>query len=464
MAHHSPSTLPDPECRQSTPSLAAELSGWGKRSAAFSVTPGMAGRVDVAYERLLHHLQDGKSPIYGVHSGFGSNVASPRDPQSWRATQAELLQYLQVGVGDPLPESVVRRALRLQILKVAKGYSGVHPDTFRDLVTLSADSNLPPVPCFGSLGASGDLVPMAHAVAPLFAERGPRGPRDVIGLVNTNAMMSSLAIECLTDVQLLWRLACSITAATSLGLGATVEPFDPTILALNERQEGIGRAGAAICAARAQLETSLALAATVSSDCIQERYSVRCAPQILGNIAENLDFAAVRITAEAVSVADNPIVLPGAMWHGGLFYAAGLATAADLMADAAARLAEMVDRQVLLLVGVDTNHGLPENLAAPGFCHVKGLHQLISALNQSLRASAVPSRLLSFSCEGNNQDVVPCAMAALLRVRESAGIARRALNAASFCAERAVHLRHGRALPAHLNLNSWNQYEPERLS
>jgi histidine ammonia-lyase len=282
--------------------------------------------------------------------------------------------------------------------------------------------------------------------------------------VNTNAMMSSLALECLIDIRSLWQLACEITAATSLALSAVLEPFAPRVLELNVRQEGTARAGSALCLARANLERRLALAPTESSGTIQERYSVRCAPQILGNLAENLDFAELRIVAEAVSVADNPIVLPGAMWHGGLFYASGLATAADLMADAAGRLAEMVDRQVLLLVGIDTNHGLPENLAAPGFCHLKGVHQLISALNQSLRACAVPSRLLSFSCEGNNQDVVPCAMAALLGVRESSSIARRALNAAAFCAERAVHLRHGQPLPAHLNLNSWNDYEPTRLS
>jgi histidine ammonia-lyase len=449
--------------RRSAEAVAEELAGWGERSASFVVTSDMKHNIAVAHDRLLGHLEGSTTRIYGVHSGFGSNVDSARDPKSWRANQAELLQYLQVGVGDPLPSAVVRRALRLQALKLAKGYSGVHPETFRRLVILSGAPELPRVPCYGSLGASGDLVPMAHAVAPVFAEDGPRGPRDVIGLVNTNAMMSSLALECLVDVRSLWRLSCGITAATSLGLGATFEPFDPEVLELNELQTGIARAGAAICRARGELEQRLGLA-PVSAGTIQERYSVRCAPQILGNLAENLEFATTRIVAEAVSVADNPLVLRGGMWHGGLFYASGLATAADLMADAAGRLAEMVDRQVLLLVGVDTSHGLPENLASPGYCHVKGVHQLLSALNQSLRASAVPSRLLSFSCEGNNQDVVPCAMAALLRVRESLGIARQALGAAAFCAERAVHLRHALPLPAHLNLSAWNEYEPQRLS
>lgn len=444
--------------------LADELFGWGERGARFCVTTDMTRRVHAAHELLRHHMHAEKAPIYGVHSGFGSNVDSARDPLAWQASQAELLQYLQVGVGEPLAPTVVRRALRLQVSKVAQGYSGIHPETFQRLVTLTEAAGLPPVPCFGSLGASGDLIPMAHAVAPLFEDRGPLGPRDVIGLVNTNAMMSSLALECLFEVRSLWRLACSITAATSLGLAAVLDPFNPDILEINDRQAGVYRAGAAICRARADLERKLGLPPTTSSTTIQERYSIRCAPQILGNLTENLDFATTRILAEALSVADNPLVLRAGMWHGGLFYAAGLATAADLMADAVARVAEMADRQVLLLVGVDTNHGLPENLGAPGFCHVKGVHQLISALNQSLRASAVPSRLLSFSCEGNNQDVVPCAMAALLRVHESAAIARRALNAAAFCAERAVHLRHGRELPAELNLAAWSAYEPTRLS
>jgi histidine ammonia-lyase len=305
---------------------------------------------------------------------------------------------------------------------------------------------------------------MAHAVAPLFAQTPPRAPRDVLSLVNTNAMMASLALECLERAWERHDEAIVITATASLALGLTSEHFDPRILALNTHQLAVTEAGRAICLARQRLVASHNPRPAGAGTPVQERYSVRCAPQVLGNAAEGLRFAGARILAEALSVADNPIVLEDGMWHGGLFYAAGLATAADLMHDAVARYAEMVDRQVLLLVTPNTSHGLPENLAAPGALHVKGIHQLLSALNQSLRSRAVPARQLSFSCEGNNQDIVPCGMATLLAVDESLALAGQAMRAAAFCAERALCLRAGVDLPAALRLDAWRDYDVCRLT
>lgn len=421
-------------------------------------------KIGVAHDRLRRHLEAPDARVYGIHTGFGADVGSARDPVDWQRNQLDLLEYLCVGVGPALDDRVVRRALRLQAMKSAHGLSGIHPDTHADLVTLSDHASLPTVPCYGSLGASGDLVPMAHAIAPLFAQTLPRAPRDVLSLVNTNAMMSSLALECLERAWELHREAILVTAATSLALGLTSEHFDPSVLGLNLHQPAIKGAGREICVARERLATSHGPLPQTAGTPVQERYSVRCAPQVLGNAAEGLRFAGERILAEALSVADNPIVLEDGMWHGGLFYAAGLATAADLMHDAVARYAEMVDRQVLLLVTSNTSHGLPENLAAPGALHVKGIHQLLSALNQSLRSRAVPARQLSFSCEGNNQDIVPCGMAALLSLQESLALGKQVMRGAAFCAERALHLRAGSTIPVALRLDAWAEYDVSRLA
>lgn len=420
--------------------------------------------IAAAHARLRHHLAAPQARIYGIHTGYGADIDSARDPLDWQRNQLELLTYLCVGVGPALPDRVVRRALRLQAMKVARGLSGLHPDTHADLLALADQPCLPAVPCYGSLGASGDLIPMAHAIAPLFATTLSRAPRDVLCLVNTNAMMSSLALECLEQVWELHHEAIRVTAAASLALGLRSEHFDPKVLALNTHQLAVTQAGGDICLARERLAISHASPPQGAGTPVQERYSVRCAPQVLGNAAEGLRFAGERILAEALSVADNPIVLEDGMWHGGLFYAAGLATAADLMHDAVARTAEMVDRQVLLLVTASTSHGLPENLASPGALHVKGIHQLLSALNQSLRGRAVPARQMSFSCEGNNQDIVPCGMAALLALDESLALARQAMRAAAFCAERALCLRAGMELPAALSLAAWNEYDVRRLT
>jgi len=437
-----------------------ELAVWGDLECPFSASPEDHASVAAAHRRLMLHVNEGGRRIYGLHTGYGANVDSLRDPEQWRTHQSDLLTYLAVGVGEPFSDRVVRRALRLQAWKVAQGLSGIHPATYSALIELSARPILPRVPSYGSLGASGDLVPMAHAVAPLFETEAPRGPRDVIGLVNTNAMMSSLALECLDEVRAQWQRTVTVTAAASLALGVPDEPFDPKVLSLNSRQTQITRAGAAIVNARQRLLDGMGCRERPRNEVVQERYSIRCAPQVLGNLLENVNFTDQRILAEALSVADNPLVLDDGMWHGGLFYASGLASAADLMTDAAVRIGELVDRQVLLLVGADTNHGLPENLTSPGALHVKGIHQLLSSLNQGLRAGGVPSRNLSFSCEGNNQDVVPCGMVALVQLQRLLELSRQALRAASFCAERAVRLRYGRPLPDYLHLGAWPTYEP----
>lgn len=443
--------------------MLSRLLAWGDRHETYAPDCGELARLEAAHRRLELSTTRTGTRIYGIHTGYGANVSSGREAADWRQNQLDLLAYLCVGVGPALPDRVVRRALRLQAWKAARGVSGIHPQTHVDLLALADGAQLPAVPCYGSLGASGDLVPMAHAVAPIFAATPPRAPRDVLSLVNTNAMMSSLAVDCFERTRHLHSLTSTVTAAASVALGVSDEPFDPAVLGLNRLQPAVADAGRFICAERRRILRATAALQPVDGAPLQERYSIRCAPQVLGNAQESLRFSGERILAEALSVADNPLVLDTGIWHGGLFYAAGLATAADLLHDVIARCAEMVDRQVLLLVDPTTSHGLPENLEAPGALHVKGIHQLLSSLNQALRGRGVPSRQLSFSCEGNNQDIVPCGMTALLGLADSLGIAEQALRAAAFCAERAICLRSGLKVPPELQLQGWPSYESQRL-
>ena len=192
---------------------------------------------------------------------------------------------------------------------------------------------------------------------------------------------------------------------------------------------------------------------------MQERYSVRCAPQILGNASSLLQEAQKKIVLEANLVADNPLILPEKAWHGGHFYTAALATACDHCLEVVARCTELMDRQILLLMHPNTNHGLPENLAAPGASHTKGLHQLISSLQQQVRSLSLPSRLMSFSAEGNNQDVLPCTMAALHNLNASLELAVSLGSAAEFVSERAALMRHQSDLPKRLYLDHWKKKE-----
>ena len=161
-------------------------------------------KVFKSYHNLMEVMNSSNNTIYGIHTGYGSNVNETKKSDDWKNDQIELLHYLKVGTGQLLDERIVRRALRIQALNIAKGYSGTSPQIYKKLWEIASRDTLAKVPMFGSLGASGDLIPMAHAVYPIFEEIEPMGPRDVISLVNTNSMMVSYAIELHQGFTLRW--------------------------------------------------------------------------------------------------------------------------------------------------------------------------------------------------------------------------------------------------------------------
>jgi len=439
----------------------------GEASSHFETTAGEWRRAQHAYDALIAFLErHPERRVYGIHTYYGADIEDARDPGDWRRQQEELLGYLHVGVGDPLPERVVRRALRLQAKKALQGHSAIHPETIAALIDLADGTALPMVPRYGSLGASGDLVPMAHAIAPVIRAAGARGPRDVLGLVNTNAMMSALAIELFAETIELHAAACRVTGLASLALGLDAEFCTGGTLAINPAHHRNREAGAMIEAARRRFLAAHALTTRERdpASAPQPRYSLRCAPQVFGNALAQLHFAAERIAAEALSVSDNPIIAGGgpeediAIAHGGLFYTAGLATAADQLADVVCKCAEVLNRQTFLLVDPDESGGLPRNLETARGDHVKGIHQLVNALEQSLRAGGVPARNLTSPAEGYNQDIVPGSMAALLSLGERIAVARELTRGAAFIAERGALLRHDAPLPERLALAAWPAY------
>ncbi len=425
----------------------------GERDAVWPVEPdGARVRVHNAQARLQLAI-DGGAVVYGTHTDFGADVG--RTSHEPGAQQLQLLRYLLVGTGPAFPDRVVRRALRVQVNKLARGFSGIHMDSWDRLVALSNAPTLPRVPREGSLGASGDLIPMVHAVAPIFANGIP-GPRDVIACVNTNAMMVAWAADQLARANRLLARAHRVTALTMASLGVDPTCLAPDALALADTEWA--RAGARIARhLSAWHRTHEAPPVTPITDApLQAAYSIRCAPQVLGTVAANLRDARRRVLEQADAVTDNPLILgDGRIWHGGLFYAAPLATVADLLVDAACRIGELLDRQVLRLVTPAFSHGLPPNLAVAGESHVKGLHQLASALAQELRGYATLSCVRSFSSESHNQDVVPAAMTALHQAHRALRVTARIGRIAEFVAGRAALLRATGECPAAFRIESW---------
>lgn len=412
-------------------------------------------KVEAAYNRLNQTIESAQYPIYGVHTGWGHNVRDKKDPTKWQEDQLELLTYLKVGVGEKLPEKVVRRALRIQALKVSKGYSGTSPQTYTALWRLAESHTIPEIPRYGSLGASGDLVSMAHAIYPLFENKRPQGPRDVISLVNTNSMMTSWGIENYRRLQDMSEQFIKFLGLVSIALDANVDHIDPTGFQMNPQEEPLNVCRL-ILQARNGFLAENGMEPRREKTCVQERYSFRCAPHILGQIFRNFKYVQRLLEDEASMVSDNPLILEdGSPWHGGHFYAIGVATAADLMADACVRISELIDRNILNLVDPDLSKGLPTNLRVGPYDHTKGLHQLLSSLHQRIKSLQTPSAQMSFSCEGNNQDVVPCGMNAQNQVSDLLDLLKESLRAGLFCAYRGAYQRIGEPLPSRFRLNNW---------
>lgn len=414
-----------------------------------------AERVMKGHQALVNLMERDKVQIYGLHTHYGFNVKDKISKDDWRAHQRQLLEYLCVGVGEPLEDQVVRLALRLQTLKVSHGRSGTHPKTFKRLIQLSHAKHMPVVPSMGSLGASGDLIPMAHAVRPIFEDHPVEGPRDVISLVNTNAMMSAYASTNLQRIEELLFACEKVVALNIFSSGCDRSFLDRSLLrefhCFDSIEDFLNRVNHTL----ANLGE-----AYLSKDHLQHPYSLRCSPEVFGLAWKSMGLAHKTIESESVALADNPILSEDgqSMLHGGLFYANGIAWASDQLNDVMGRVGELLDRQVLLMMDPNFSGGLSDNLSWGEPIHCKGIHQLISSLHQDLRSRALPSRIMSFSCESNNQDVVPCGMTAQNGVSQSLKTFKELVRASSFVGLRGAFERMQISLPEALKISQFHSF------
>lgn len=430
-------------------SFLQEAQGLARADYLFNLEASSYKKIEESWKNFQAHLKSNKK-IYGTHTHFGAQI-SRECKTSHAEHQKELIRYLQVGVGSFFKEGVVRRALRLQVKKMALGLSGVSPQTMAALIAYSNSQEIAPVPQDGSLGASGDLIPMAHALGPLFEQIEP-GARDALALVNTNSMVVSHAIDLFLESRKLILNSLSITVKILLATQTSQEML--TLFEIDEIKEQRPRCAQVALWMKKQIHGRQESETKPQEAQGQPRYSLRCSPLVFGLALDLLEEVQKKIELEYRSLADNPVITQEAIYHGGLFYTVYLASASDQLMEAIARVAEMLDRQVLLLMDPELSSGLSYNLEYPGLSHCKGIHQLISSLYQRLRSFGVPSWQMSFSAESNNQDIVPASMQAWNRIQDMLGSFRSLVKAADFCATRALAIRGGQ-IPA--SLESWSQ-------
>ncbi|MFL6297003.1 MAG: histidine ammonia-lyase, partial [Actinomycetes bacterium] len=368
------------------------------------------------------------------------------------------------GVGEPLPDDVVRGLLLLRARTLTAGYSGVRVELPAKLLELLEHDLLPVIPGKGSVGASGDLAQLAHLALPLLGEGevlvdGRRRPaaeglrlagleplrlsfKEGLSLVNGTEGMLALACLAIADAEALAAMADVACAMSIEGLLGTDRPFQAR---LHELRPHPGQMASA-----ANLRTMLAgspiLASHRHSDhAIQDAYSLRCAPQVHGACRDVVAFARQVAERELGSVTDNPVVFASSdeVISVGNFHGQPLAFVLDFLAIALAELADISERRVDRLLDPALNHDLPPFLARdPGLNSGLMLTQYTAAaLVADNKVLAHPASVDSIPTSGNQEDHVSMGWTAGLKLRRVVGNVRRALAIEALCAAQAIDLR-----------------------
>ncbi|HEV7263626.1 MAG TPA: histidine ammonia-lyase [Falsiroseomonas sp.] len=390
----------------------------------------------------LHARLAGGEALYGVNTGFGKLASTRIAPEQLAQLQLNLIRSHAAGTGAFLPAPVVRLILALKALSLARGASGVRPEVIEALLALLQHDVLPAIPAKGSVGASGDLAPLAHMSLVLIGEGeafhqdrvldGTQalalaniaplalGPKEGLALLNGTQVSTALALAGLFAAGDLLKTALVASALSLDAARGSDTPFDPRIHALRG-QPGQIRVAAALrtLIAGSQIRDSHREGDTR----VQDPYSLRCQPQVAGACLDLLDNAAAVLLREANAVTDNPLVTDeGEVLSGGNFHAEPVAFAADTIALAIAELGAISERRIALLTDPALNSGLPAFLVADsgvnsGFMIAQVTSAALTAEN---RALAVPRSTDSLPTSANQEDHVSMATAAGLRLAEMA--------------------------------------------
>ncbi|MEA3201721.1 MAG: histidine ammonia-lyase [Thermoplasmata archaeon] len=423
---------------------------------------GVTSDARLPISRMQVERYDAKSGVaYGVTTGFGE-LARVRIPaEDLEALQRNLLLSHACGVGDPLPDEVVRALLLLRAASLAVGLSGVRVETVEAILALLNHDITPVVPSRGSLGASGDLVPLAHASLVLIGEGEARHqgklisgreamaaaglaplvlqPKEGLALINGTQMMSALLALAVHDGWALVRTA-EVAAAMSIeALLGSVAPFDARLQAARPHP------GQAETAAhlRALLEGSGIVASHADCDRVQDAYSLRCTPQVLGPVRDALRHAQERLEVELSSVTDNPLILEDGAHSGGNFHGENLGLLCAYLAPALAEVAALAERRVARLVDPRLSEGLPAFLVEKSGLN-SGLmipQYVAAALVLENQVLAHPAVVGSLPTSANQEDLVSNGAVGALLLRQILENAQRVVGIELLCAAQALDLR-----------------------
>ncbi|MGQ0646713.1 MAG: histidine ammonia-lyase [Gemmatimonadaceae bacterium] len=413
--------------------------------------------------RIVDDIVERNEPVYGINTGFGklSDIAIP--PARLSELQTNLIRSHAAGVGAPLCEAEARAVMLLRANVLAKGRSGIRAEVVDLLLGLLNADLYPAIPEQGSVGASGDLAPLAHLALALIGE-GPLhsrngsgvagdvlrraglqpaelGPKEGLALINGTQAHTGIAALALADARGLWATAhVSGTASLEALLGTPVA-FDERI---HEVRGQPGQSWSAAIFRALTAESAIRESHRDDDPRVQDAYALRCMPQVLGPVHDALDFAEGVVTRELNAATDNPLVFDdGAMLSGGNFHGQAVGMACDFMAIALTTLGAMAERRIDRLVNPDLNQGLPPFLAKDAGVNSGFMMAQISAaaLASECKILSHPATVDSIPTDGGKEDFVPMAMSAAVKLRRVVQNVRHIVAIELLCAMQGIDFR-----------------------
>ena len=411
---------------------AVPLADWRRAMDGVPVRLADAARPAIAASAAaVERIVARDAPVYGINTGFGRLASESIAPGDLAALQRNIILSHAAGVGDPMPAPVVRLMMALKLASFGHGASGVRPQTVALLEAMLAVGALPVVPAQGSVGASGDLAPLAHMAAAMIGVgeidlggvRMPAadalaragltpldpGPKEGLALLNGTQFSTAYALAGLFAADTLFRAALLTGALSTEAAKGSDTPFDPRIHALR------GQAGQAeVAAALARLMAGSAIRASHLADDarVQDPYCLRCQPQVMGACLDLLRQAGATLMREANGVSDNPLIMADddTALSGGNFHAQPVAFAADMIALAVCEIGSIAERRVAMLVDPALSR-LPAFLTPrPGLNSGFMIPQVTAAaLVTENRQRATPASVDSIPTSANQEDHVSMA-------------------------------------------------------
>lgn len=380
--------------------------------------------------------------VYGINTGFGLLANTRIPPEKLEDLQRRIVLSHAAGTGELMDDTVVRLMLLLKINSLSRGFSGIRQEVIDGLLTLLNEQMYPCVPSKGSVGASGDLAPLAHLVLPLIGEGRVRyqgeiypakeglakigmqpltlAPKEGLALLNGTQASTALALHGLFQIERVFQSALVAGAMCVEAAMGSRAPFDPRI---HEVRGQLGQIAVATTFRQLLTETSEIAADHENCEKVQDPYSLRCQPQVMGAVYDQLQHASTILTREANGVTDNPLVFHdnGDIISGGNFHAEPVAMAADILAIAASEIGALSERRSALLIDHHLSN-LPPFLVNDGGVNSGFMLAQVTAaaLASENKTLAHPASVDSLPTSANQEDHVSMATFAARRLTDIA--------------------------------------------